>query len=107
MKFKELKEKRWFKILSNKYVFILICFGIWMIIFDSNSWLVQHELNGEINNLKNNKTYYKKEISKDSTLMKQLENPEGIERYAREKYYMKRPNEDVYIIKFKDSLKEK
>lgn len=104
MHYKELKEKRWFKILSNKYLLLLLCFGIWMLFLDSNSWLVHRELDQEIDKLESNKTYYKKEITHDSSLIQQISDTAGLERYAREKYYMKRKNEDLYIIEFQDSL---
>lgn len=107
MGYKELKQKRWFRILSNKYLLLLLAFGVWMLFFDSNSWLVHHELNKEINELKSNKTYYEKEIKDDRGIIEQLSNDEGLERYAREKYFMKRQNEDVFIIEFEDSIKKK
>jgi len=106
MGLKSLKQKRWFRILSNKYLLILLIFGIWMLFFDSNSWLVHRELDQEIDKLESNKTYYQTEIEKDRGLVEQLKDTDGLERYAREKYYMKRPDEDVYIIEFQDSLKK-
>src|SRR5690625_4752039 len=106
MGLKSLKQKRWFRILNNKYLLILLIFGIWMLFFDSNSWLVHRELDQEIDKLESNKTYYQTEIEKDRGLVEQLKDTDGLERYAREKYYMKRPDEDVYIIEFQDSLKK-
>ncbi len=106
MGFKNLKHKSWFKIVSNKYVFIGLIFGIWMLFFDSNSWLVQRDLNQEIDKLQNDAAYYQKEIHKDSTIVNQLKTEEGRIHYAREHYFMKRSNEDVFIIQYQDSLKE-
>ena len=60
MKLKELRSKTWFKILSNKYVLLGLIFAIWMFFLDSNSWFIHHELNQEINELKENKEYYQK-----------------------------------------------
>src|SRR5699024_8442596 len=97
------KQKRWFRILSNKYVLILLLFGAWMLFLDSNSWLVHRELNQVIDKLKSEKAFYSNKIEHDSALLKQLQSPEGIKRYAREKYHMKRDNETVYIIQFQDS----
>lgn len=107
MGYKELKQKRWFRILSNKYLLILLAFGIWMLFFDSNSWLVHRELNQEMNQLKNDETYYKQEIKEDRSIIEQLSTDEGLEKYAREKYFMKRENEEVFIIDFQDSSKTK
>lgn len=107
MNLKELRQKRWFRIISNKYVLLLLVFGVWMLFLDSNSWLVQHELNQEIEELKHNKTYYQTEIKKDEATIESLNHAEGLEKFARENYFMKRKNEDIYLIKYEDSLKNK
>ena len=54
----------------------------------------------QINELEDNAAYYKEEIKKDQEHIKQLKNSEQIEKYAREKYYMKKDSEDIYIIEF-------
>ena len=61
-------------------------------------------MNKEINELEANKKYYKDEIKSDSIKIKKLQNPDMIEKYAREKYYMKKDSEDIYIIEFEDDL---
>lgn len=64
-------------------------------------------LNNQLNELEDNKKYYQDEIRKDDENIKQLKNPDQIEKYAREKYYMKRDSEDIYIIEFEgDSIKD-
>ena len=50
---------------------------------------------------------WKEEIKKDQENIKQLKNPEQIEKYAREKYYMKKDSEDIYIIEFEGDTIEK
>jgi len=107
MSFKKLRQKRWFRILSNKYLLLTIIFTVWMLFFDSNSWLVHRELNQEIDKLQKNEEYYRQEIENDKSIILQLQDEEGLERYAREKYFMKKENEDIYIIEFKDTLKTK
>lgn len=107
MKLSELKQKKWFKILSNKYVLILILFIIWMLFFDTNSYLIHHELDNDINGLKDNKEFYQEEINKDKVFIKKMEDSNEIERFAREKYYLKKENEDIFIIEHEDSLKKK
>lgn len=104
MKLKEIRNQRWFKILSNRYVLILLIFAFWMFFLDSNSWLVHHELDQEINELQTNKEYYNKEISKDKLIINKLNDSFELESYARQNYYMKRPNEDIYIIEY-DTVK--
>jgi cell division protein FtsB len=76
-----------------------------MIFFDENSYLNHHELNKEINKLEKTNEYYKEEISHDDKLIKNLEDPDSLEKFAREEYKMKRKNEDIYIIEF-DSVKK-
>jgi cell division protein FtsB len=57
--------------------------------------------------LEDNAAYYKGEIKKDQENIKQLKNSEQIEKYAREKYYMKKDSEDIYIIEFEGDTVEK
>lgn len=76
-----------------------------MLFFDANSWLIHRELNNDIKALENEKEYYQKEMSKDKKKIKELSTDEGLEKLAREKYYMKKENEDIYIIEYEDSLK--
>jgi cell division protein DivIC len=95
------------KILGNRYVIVLAFFTIWMLFLDNTSYLEHRILNKQLNELEDNKKYYQDEIRKDSENIKQLKNPDQIEKYAREKYYMKRDSEDIYIIEFEgDSIKD-
>ena len=63
------------------------------------------KLEKEIKELKTTIDFYKKEIAKDKQTIKQLQDSLQLERFAREKYLMKKDNEDVYIIEF-DSVKK-
>ena len=101
-----LKHK-FFKPFKNIFVLILAAFAIWMLFFDANSWLIHNELNTEIEDLENEKEYYKKEIEKDNKEIKKLSTQEGLEKFAREEYYMKREKEEIFIIEYEDSLKAK
>lgn len=99
------------KFLGSRYTLIFLFFIVWMLFLDNQSYLDQRILNKQINELEDNKTYYKEEIAKDQQSIKNLKNPGQTERYAREKYYMKRDSEDIYIIdieddKIKDSIEE-
>ena len=88
------------KFLKNSYVIIIIIFVIWMIFFDSNSILVHNELNNDINDLNNQKEYYKNEIGRDNIELNQIKTDSGLEKYAREKLCMKRENEEIFIIEY-------
>ncbi|MEZ4803400.1 MAG: septum formation initiator family protein [Gelidibacter sp.] len=98
-------NSKYLKPFKNLYVLIFAVFVIWMLFFDANSWLIHRELNADKNALEDEKEYYKKEIEKDNKDIKELSNDEGLERLAREKYYMKKENEDIYIIEYEDSIK--
>ena len=76
-----------------------------MLFVDSNSLLIHRELNEDITDLEDEKDYYRNEIEKDKKAIKELSTEDGIEKMAREKYYMKKENEDIYIIEYEDSLK--
>lgn len=104
MKFKDLKKKPWFRFISNKYVLVSLVFAVWMIFLDTNSWFIHHELDEELNELEDNKSYYQTEISKDKATIENLNDSVELEKFARQKYYMKRPNEDIYIIEY-DTIK--
>jgi len=95
------------KPLKSVYTLILIAFIIWMSIFDTNSWLIHSELNKDINTLNSKIEFYSTEIAKDKNEIKKLNTSDGIEKYAREHYKMKKENEVVYIIENADSLKVK
>lgn len=101
------KNKPWFKFLSNKYVWVLLFFSTWMIFLDNYSYFDHRMLDNQIDELEDNKKYYQEEIRKDQENIKKLKNPQQIEKYAREKYYMKKDSEDIYIIEFEGDTIEK
>jgi cell division protein FtsB len=78
-----------------------------MLFLDNYSYFDHRVLDNEIEGLEVNKKYYQDEIRKDKENIRQLKDPYEIERYAREKYYMKKDSEDIYIIEFEgDSIKK-
>ncbi|WP_346882707.1 septum formation initiator family protein [uncultured Algibacter sp.] len=100
-------NSKYLKPFKNIFILILAVFVVWMLFFDANSWLIHHELNTDKSNLENEKDYYKKEIEKDNKAIKTLSTDEGLEKFAREAYYMKRDNEEIFVIEYEDSLKTK
>ncbi len=95
------------KILGNRYVLVLAFFAVWMFFLDNTSYMEHSVLNKQLDELEDNKKYYQDEIKHDDENIKLLKNPDQIEKYAREKYYMKRDSEDIYIIEFEDdSIKD-
>jgi cell division protein FtsB len=102
------KYKRFLKPFKNIFIIILVVFSVWMLFFDSNSWFIHNELNNDIENLEEEQDYYKKEIEKDNKEIKKLNNLDGLEKYSREKYHLKKDSEEIYLIEYEDSIsKEK
>ena len=107
MSFQEFKQNKWVRFVTNKYVLILILFIAWMVFFDANSYLTHRELDNDINALEDNAEFYQKEIDNDKTFIKKMEDSGEMEKFAREKYYLKKANEDIYIIENEDSIIKK
>ena len=93
------------KYILNRYVLILIAFGLWMYFFDDNSARIHQELNDDIDKLENSIEFYEEEVAKDKKIIEDHKDPEKLERFARETYQMKKENETIYIIEY-DSLTE-
>lgn len=91
--------------MVNRYLLIFMLFLVWMIFFDTNSFFIHDELNKDIDALEENKGFYLNEIKKDKAFIEKMKDSNEMERYAREKYYLKKENEDIYIIEHEDSLK--
>ena len=98
--FKKIKNSKFFKIVSNLYILISVVFFIWIFFIDSNSILVNIKLNNEISELKERKDILENQIQMDKKIISNLQNPDSLEKYAREKLYMKKENEEIFIIEF-------
>ncbi|TMM53844.1 septum formation initiator family protein [Maribacter algarum] len=110
MAWKDFKKSKWFKIatiFSSIYVLILTAFVVWMVFFDTNSLRIHMELKREIDNLEKQKEYLKEQIESDKKIIEKLSDPEELEKFAREQYYLKKKNEEIYLIEYEDSLKLK
>ncbi len=83
---------------------ILILFLFWMLFFDTNSFLIHNELNHDIKALEGNKEFYKKEMKNDKTFIEKMQDSSEVEKFAREKYYLKKEKEDIFIIEHEDSI---
>ncbi|NKI27725.1 septum formation initiator family protein [Arenibacter sp. 6A1] len=107
MGMKGIRKKKWFGIVTNTYVLILTVFVIWMVFFDTNSLLIHWELKEEIEKLEKQQQFLKEEIAKDKLIIEKLSDKNELEKFAREQYYLKRKNEEIYLIEYEDSLKTK
>lgn len=105
MGIKDLKKAKWFAVLTNLYVLVLTVFVIWMLFFDTNSVLIHRELRKEIKNLEKTQQFLRNEIEKDKKIIEKLSDTNELEKFAREHYYLKKKNEEIYLIEYEDSLK--
>ena len=87
------------KALKSKYLLTTIGIIVWLFFFDKNDVFTQLDLNRKLNKLQTERDYYISEIKNNRSDIQELEtNKESLEKFAREKYLMKKDNEDVFII---------
>lgn len=88
------------KQLKNKYILTAAAFAVWMLFFDNRDVITTHfRHRAELNRLEESRAYYQQEISKTKKELHQLKSdPRILEKYAREKYRMKKDNEDLFVI---------
>ena len=90
------------KPLKNKYIITLILFLLWIIFIDDYNLIRQYHLHKDIQELQEKKAYYMSEINKDSIETNELKNSKKAqEKFAREKFFMRKDNEDLFIIRTK------
>ena len=86
-------------IKKYKYVIATLFFLLWMIVFDSNNIIKQVEYMSTLNKLEQERQYYLNEIKENQISTNELvTNIDKLERYAREKYLMKKENEDIFLV---------
>lgn len=91
--------KRIPKPFRNFYIMGLTLFFLWMLLLDSNNLIARYQLSSKLSTLENEKEYYQEkieEVKKDHSEL--FGNRESIEKFAREKYLMKKETEDIFII---------
>jgi cell division protein DivIC len=85
--------------VRNHYFLLGFSFLLWMLFFDSEDLVTQHRLRKKLFGLKAEKAYYLEQIEKIQQARKGLESDEDLlEKFAREKYFMKRKTEDLYVV---------
>lgn len=93
-------------IITNKYLIAGLFFIVWMLFIDQRDYFQQKERRDELRKLELKKEYYQKEIEKTRKELGDLQNsPAALERFARERYLMKKDGEDIFIVE--DSSTEK
>ena len=85
--------------IKNKYFVSISLFLIWMLFIDDYNMIFQWQKSRELAAIKEKKEYYEKEIQQVNQDRKDLfSSKANLEKYAREKYLMKRDDEDIFII---------
>ena len=91
--------KRLIDLVKNKFFLVTIAFVVWMIFFDRNDLFSQYQYYQQVSKLKQERDFYKTETEKVSRDLDELaSDPKKLEKFAREKYLMKKDNEDVFVI---------
>jgi cell division protein FtsB len=86
-------------VFKNKYFLTIITLSVWVIFFDKNDMATQIELRKEVKQLEEERNYYAHEIAEITSDLRELtSNPKTLEKFAREKYLMKRDNEEIFKI---------
>ncbi len=95
------------KWVRNRYSLTLLCFFVYLTFFDRHDLISQFQLKKELSTLEESKEYYKVQIDQTSAdLNNLLTDDNNLEKFAREKYLMKKPNEDIFVITEKKSTVE-
>lgn len=85
--------------IKNKYAITITLFVIWMAFFDRNDIISAVKMNMELSRLRSQQEYYKQELENTKQLQKAIfEHNENLEKFAREKFYMKKDDELLYVI---------
>lgn len=87
------------KIIKNKFFLVVVGLFFWLLYFDKNDVFTQFDLIKKCNKLNSEKEYYITEIENNKKEVIELQNnKKSLETFAREKYLMKRDNEDVFVF---------
>ncbi|MBP6978572.1 MAG: septum formation inhibitor [Bacteroidales bacterium] len=91
--------KKILKVIKNKYFIVSVAFLVWLVFFDQNNIVSQFRLSRKLRELQQQKEYYELEIRNHENATHELmSDTDKLEKFAREKYLMKKDNEDLYII---------
>lgn len=86
-------------VLRNRYFLTVLVFLVWIILFDNNNLVNRYRYMKNLRQLENDREYYMERIEEDSRKLNELKtSDENLEKFAREEYFMKKDNEDIYII---------
>jgi cell division protein DivIC len=88
-----------FKLIINKYTVSFAAFVVWIMFFDENNIIQQKKNQKELTLLQQQADFYKHKIVADKRKLYELQtNNANLEKFAREQFFMKKDNEDIYVI---------
>jgi cell division protein DivIC len=88
-----------FKWLKNKYFIASVLFLAWIVFFDENSFVTHAENKNRLHELVRQKEYYQERIQEDKQKLEDLHAGKNeLEKFAREQYYMSKPDEELFIV---------
>ena len=105
MNLKEIRNSRWFKLGTNIYLLVSVFFIVWMLFFDTNSFRILLSLESKIDDLEQQKKELIRQIDEDRLMIQKLSDSIELEKFGREQYYLKKADEDIFIVEFRDSVK--
>ena len=83
----------------NKYLFTIVVFVVWVVLLDSNNLIARFKDLKELRKLKDDKEYFTKRIEEEKKKLYELKTDnQNLEKFAREQYKMKKPDEDLFLI---------
>jgi cell division protein DivIC len=86
-------------VFRNKYILTTLIFLIWILLFDANNLIARYKEMKELHKLKTDREYYINRIKSDRQKLHELKTDDhNLEKFAREQYHMKKPDEDLFII---------
>ena len=92
--------KKLCKILLNKYLIVFLAYTVFVTFFDQHSLIHRWQTHQKISQLEKEMKYYEGEIKSNKRKKYELQSSnENLEKFAREHYYLKKENEDIFIIK--------
>ena len=95
-------------VLKNRYLLTVVIFLIWILFFDNNNLIGRYQDMAALKQLKRDKEYYSNRIDEDTRKLNELKTSnENLEKFAREEYFMKRDNEDIFVIVKEKDEKQK
>ncbi|MFZ5941406.1 MAG: FtsB family cell division protein [Bacteroidota bacterium] len=85
--------------LRNKYIVTITLFLVWIVFLSKYNLVERVRMINDIKGMERDIQYYQEQIARDSTRLKELTTSrDNLEKYAREQYYMKKKNEDIFVI---------